>query len=86
MALWDIFGKACGQPVYNLFGGLYRQSVNYFYYLAYGDADSVTYQAKRGLEMGYTVFYIKVGLNLEVELSMIAALRETIGPKLKNSD
>ena len=33
--------------------------------------------------MGYTVFYIKVGLNLEAELSMIAALRETIGPSCK---
>ena len=83
MALWDIFGKACQQPIYNLFGGLRRQSVNYFYYLAYGDANSIASQAKRGLEMGYSVFYIKVGLDFEAEMPMIATLRETIGPNCK---
>lgn len=27
MALWDIVGKACGQPVYNLVGGKVRSKV-----------------------------------------------------------
>jgi L-alanine-DL-glutamate epimerase-like enolase superfamily enzyme len=83
MALWDICGKACRQPLYNLFGGPVRREVDYFCYLAYGAPENVAAQARRGVEMGYTVFYVKVGLNFDAELSMIAALREAIGPDRK---
>jgi glucarate dehydratase len=83
MALWDLCGKACGQPVYNLLGGLRRREVDYFYYLAYGTADEVAAQARDGVEKGYTVFYVKVGLDFVAELEMIAALREAIGPERK---
>jgi L-alanine-DL-glutamate epimerase-like enolase superfamily enzyme len=83
MALWDLCGKDCGQPLYNLFGGLRRRSINYFYYLARGSPEEVAAQARRGVELGYTVFYIKVGIDFEAELSTIAALRQAIGPNRK---
>ena len=83
MALWDLCGQACAQPVYNLLGGLRRRSVDYFYYLAYGTADEVSAQAQDGVDKGYTVFYIKVGIDFDAELQMIAALREAIGPTRK---
>jgi glucarate dehydratase len=83
MALWDLCGKDCGQPLYNLFGGLRRSNVNYFYYLARTTPEDVAAQARRGVEMGYTVFYIKVGVDVAAELPMIAALRQAIGPDRK---
>jgi glucarate dehydratase len=83
MALWDLCGKDCGQPLYNLFGGLRRRGVNYFWYLAHTTVEDVAAQARRGVERGYGVFYIKVGINVEEELRMVAALRETIGPTCK---
>ena len=33
MALWDLCAKACGQPLYRLFGGAMRDEVDYFCYL-----------------------------------------------------
>ena len=83
MALNDLCAKACGQPLYNLFGGLRRTSVDYFCYLAYANPEEVAAQARRGLEMGYTVFYIKVGIDFHAELEMVATLRDAIGPERK---
>ena len=83
MALCDLCGKACAQPLYNLFGGLLRGCVNYFCYLAYGAPEDVAAQARRGVEKGYTVFYVKVGIDFDAELPMVAAIREAIGPKRK---
>jgi glucarate dehydratase len=83
MALWDICGQACQQPVYNLLGGLCRKEVDYFYYLAYGTAKEVAAQAQDGLAKGYTVFYVKVGIDIRSELAMMGALRDAIGPEKK---
>jgi galactonate dehydratase len=33
LALWDIAGKACGQPVYNLLGGTFREKVRTYTYI-----------------------------------------------------
>lgn len=80
MALWDICGQACGQPLYRLFGGLRRRSVDYFCYLKQGPIDDIVQQCRAGLAMGCQVFYIKVGLDFEQELRMVEAIRQTIGP------
>jgi glucarate dehydratase len=83
MALADLCGKACRQPLYNLFGGLRRESVDYFCYLAVGEPDDVAAQCRAGLERGYTVFYIKVGLDFATELETVETIRNTIGPACK---
>jgi glucarate dehydratase len=81
MALWDICGKASNQPLYNLFGGKVRESIDYFYYLARGSAESLVGQCREGVARGYTVFYLKVGLDIAAECEMVRIVRETIGPE-----
>src|SRR5438132_1373757 len=49
MALWDLCGKACGQPLCNLFGGRLRERANYFYYLAQGSSASLEEPCRKGL-------------------------------------
>ncbi len=83
MALCDLCGKDCAQPLYNLFGGLRRRSVDYFCYLARTNPEDVAAQGRRGVERGYSVFYIKVGIDVHAELEMVAALRQAIGPERK---
>src|SRR5438445_8261266 len=83
MALWDICGQSCQQPLYNLFGGKVRERANYFYYLAQGTPAEIARQCRDGLARGFHVFYLKVGIDIEAEVEMVRALRETIGPKAK---
>jgi L-alanine-DL-glutamate epimerase-like enolase superfamily enzyme len=83
MALWDLCGKACGQPIYRLFGGALRQSVDYFFYLANGTPEELTAQCLRGVERGYSCFYLKVGVDERAEEAMLLAIRAAIGPERK---
>jgi L-alanine-DL-glutamate epimerase-like enolase superfamily enzyme len=85
MALWDLCGKAVDQPLHRLFGGLARTEVSYFYYLAQGPAEEVAAECTRALDAGYNVFYLKVGIDFERELEMVAAARDAIGtgPRLR---
>jgi L-alanine-DL-glutamate epimerase-like enolase superfamily enzyme len=80
MALWDLCAKAVGQPLYRLFGGLRRNTVSYFYYLARGDADSLARQCADGLAHGFDTFYVKVGFDERDDLTLVATLRELLGP------
>jgi L-Ala-D/L-Glu epimerase len=83
MAMWDLCGKQAGEPLYRLLGGALREEVDYFYYLHWGDAAEIEAQAKAGVARGYSVFYLKVGVDTAAEAAMLAALRQAIGPARK---
>ena len=79
MALLDIQGKATGLPVYKLFGGKVRDEVDYFYYLSQGSEESIAEQAQDGLTKGFSVFYLKAGIDFNAEIKMLKTLRKEIG-------
>ncbi|MDC0935360.1 mandelate racemase/muconate lactonizing enzyme family protein [Pirellulales bacterium] len=88
MALWDLCGKQCGRPLYDLLGGLRRKSVNYFYYLPTMyvpgiDLEMLEQECRRGLEQGYTVFYMKTGVDFPTEVKAVELIRKIIGPDRK---
>lgn len=55
-ALWDIVGKATGQPVYNLLGGAFRHKVRVYAngWGGYGDPEQVAEQAAAVVKQGFT--------------------------------
>src|ERR671918_60053 len=61
MACWDIVGKVCGQPLVNLFGGRVRDEVDFFYYVSQKPPQEVAADGRRGSELGFRTFYLKVG-------------------------
>ena len=83
MAMWDICGKLADLPLFKLFGGKVRDNVNYFYYLSQGSNEDLARQCEDGIKQGFHVFYLKVGLDFDLEVEMIRTIREVIGPKGK---
>jgi glucarate dehydratase len=83
MALWDLCGKAVGQPIYRMFGGAVRADVDYFNYLARGTPDELAAQCRAGIKAGYRCFYLKVGVDSAAEEAMLEAVRANIGPDAK---
>ncbi|HTN96052.1 MAG TPA: hypothetical protein VL101_03665, partial [Nordella sp.] len=81
MALWDLCGQECGQPIYKLFGGAMRESVNYFCYLHWGTPDDVRAQCEDGVKRGYSAYYFKVGVDTKREEELLEVIRATIGPE-----
>jgi glucarate dehydratase len=85
MALWDLCGRASGEPLSRLLGGLLRPEATYFYYLARGPRESLAAQVADGLAKGFGVYYLKVGLDDADDVAAVAAAREALGdgPRLR---
>jgi L-alanine-DL-glutamate epimerase-like enolase superfamily enzyme len=84
MALWDLCGKDCGQPLYKMLGGARRPSVNYAHYVRWDqDPSTVAEHAREGIERGYSVFYMKAGVDEAVEERTLETVRGVIGPTRK---
>ena len=79
MALWDLCGKACGQPLHRLFGGPVQEAIDYFYYLAQGTPEELRAQCRDGVARGYRCFYLKVGIDAAAEEAMLEVVRATVG-------
>jgi L-alanine-DL-glutamate epimerase-like enolase superfamily enzyme len=80
MALADLCGKACDQPLHRLYGGLQRQEATYFHYLSRGEEDDLRAQVVDGLARGFEVFYLKVGVDIQEDEAMVATVRDAVGP------
>lgn len=83
MALWDLCGKECGQPLYRMLGGAMRETVDYFYYMEWDKPAEIERQGKDGRKRGYRAYYIKAGVDEKREEAMLEALRGAIGPEGK---
>ena len=79
MALWDIIGKAAGQPVHRLLGGAVRDEVDYFGFVQGDTTEELAEDARSLAAAGYGVIYLKVGRGDEADVANTAAVRDVIG-------
>lgn len=78
MALWDIIGKACGQPLYKLLGGKIRDRAACFKYVHHDKPEVMAADAKEAVAQGYHTIYCKY-TDIEHLKKTIEAIRGTIG-------
>ena len=88
IALWDIKGKAYGQPVSVLLGGRWRESVR-AYATGSFKRDGVDRVADNAAECaghakaGFHAVKIKIGFGVAEDLKVIEAVRDAIGPETR---
>jgi galactonate dehydratase len=94
IALWDLVGKACGQPVYRLHGGRCHETIPAYANGWYGGAQTPREYAERAREAvgrGYRALkfdpFGTAWKDLSPEASeaaveLVAAVRETVGPRV----
>ena len=71
MACWDILGKATGQPVYLLLGGMRQDRVKLFKVVSRQHPDEMATKLRDYQEQGFTQFQMKVGENADVDIERI---------------
>ena len=83
MALWDIVGKVCQQPLYNIWGGAFRKEIEYYAMIERAEPGDVSSQVDTLMKQGFRTMYMKVGFDEEGDLACLKAIRETAGPDAK---
>jgi L-alanine-DL-glutamate epimerase-like enolase superfamily enzyme len=79
MALQDIRGKRCREPLFRLLGGPYRSGIRIGHMLGMMEADEALQEARRSIQAdGITAFQIKGGTDPDRDVALVEKLREAI--------
>ena len=78
LALWDIIGKACKKPVYQILGG-YKNRVRAYAAPSLKKPDEVEKECMDFITQGFTAVKLRVGLGLDQDLELVRRVRETVG-------
>ncbi|MEC8918925.1 MAG: mandelate racemase/muconate lactonizing enzyme family protein [Pseudomonadota bacterium] len=84
IALWDLAGKALGQPIHRLMGGAFRTAIRPYatgFYRREGGKypEEVVEEALRHQANGYRAMKLKTGFGIEADIRDMRAVREAVG-------
>lgn len=83
MALWDLKGKALGQPIHRLLGGAHHRKIRGYASILFGrDGKETADIARRWVEAGYTAVkfgWEPMGTSEQVDIDLVRGAREGLG-------
>ncbi|MPY69145.1 MAG: mandelate racemase [Alphaproteobacteria bacterium] len=83
IALYDIAGKALGQPVCDLLGGDFRDSIEVTHSLGIMPVDRCIEEAKQAVAEGILTIKCKTGLDPDRDVELVRRLREEVSATVK---
>lgn len=79
-ALWDLKGKALGQPVWKLLGGAQDHAPAYASGNLYSSPEAVADGVRRAIARGFTRVKMRVGWTYDYDVAAMRAARAAMGP------
>ena len=87
IALWDIFGKAVGQPVGRLLGGYYRERIKPYGSILFEDPETFPTTLQNALDRGFRALKLGWGafgrIDRRVDERLVKIARDTCGPEVE---
>ncbi len=84
IALWDVVGKALGQPVHRLLGGMGRAVVDcYASSINWADVPTMQAQTRAVMAMGFKAVKVKLGQPVERAIAAAGAVRAVAGDDMR---
>jgi L-alanine-DL-glutamate epimerase-like enolase superfamily enzyme len=83
IALWDLLGKALGQPVWRLLGGRLRERIPAYASGGWAPVGGVGKQLRQYVERGHRAVKMRVGLqdaSVDASAARVREARENLGP------
>jgi len=74
-ALWDLVGKACGRPLFEVWGGPFRLEIPFYGYIERQTLEGMEEEAGALAASGFETLYTKVGLGRDEDIQAVAAIR-----------
>ena len=81
MALYDLWAKAQGKPLYQLLGGA-KTSFETDITISVNPVDEMVRDSMEAVEKGFSILKVKVGKEGVADVQRIAAIREAVGPNV----
>ena len=82
MALWDLLGQKYGAPVYRMLGGA-RSNIVTDITISVNPPEEMARDARTAIQRGYDCLKVKVGIDPELDVARLAAVREAVGKDVK---
>lgn len=82
MAVYDLFAKSCGKPLYQVLGG-HRKEIETDLTISVNPIDEMVCDSLKAVEQGFSILKIKVGKEGLKDIERIRAIRDAVGPQIR---